>query len=301
VVRVEVSAKYLVTQVPESAADDFWQRVQDGLVDIAAQHVDWLEGPHELDNIPDWTHDAEAAHWYAAFWSRLADQMHSVPFNPLVGSIPSGAPALDGELNAGSKNLFKPIAEVMKSKSYRWGWSASAYSQELSQSASTEAGTSLRYRAIHDQCGLGTVPLVLSEAGQGPVGWKAREPPTTGAAYLAWLEWFDGQLQADAYLQGAALFELGAEGRYASYDLAPLAKDLGSWIRAASFPDAGVGDAGLATADAGSAGGGSGGLPAQSSGDYALPERGCGCSGSGAASLPLAALLLALAVRGRRC
>ncbi len=302
VVRVAVSAKYDVAADPAASAKSFWLTMQGSLGGIQPATVDWLEGPHGFDNIPDWSKDATAAAWVATFWSNLADQMHASQFTPLVGSIPSGAPALNGEISAGSTNLFKPIAEAMAKKTYLWGWSYQAYSPTLKESAPLEAATSLRYRAIHDECALGSTPLVLTEAGEGPTtGWKAAATP--GATYLAWLEWFDGQLYLDPYVQGAALFQLGNQGTYESFDLSALSSDLGQWIQSAAFPDAGLVDGGPRDAGGGdggsSGGGGSGNTGVPSGSGYELPAKSCGCSGAGAAAAPMAALA-ALALRRRR-
>jgi hypothetical protein len=303
VLRVTVSVQYDTTsRLPETAADDFWGRMQGSLGGIEPQTVDWLEGPHETDQIP-WTRDLTAAQWYASFWSRLSDSMHAAQFNPLVGSIAVGTPALDGDLGQGSTNLFKPIAEAMKKKSYPWGWSYHAYSAGLSQSASVEKNTSLRYRIIRDECALGGVPLILGEVGQGPVGWLSHQPPTSSSAYLAWLKWFDGQVQQDPEVEGAALFQFGDTVTYKSFDLAALASDVSLWIATASLPDAGTSDAGTsdggaAGSDAGGSGGSSSTVPVVGSG-YVPPAHGCSCSGADAACLPLVGLL-ALALRGRR-
>lgn len=300
-VRVAVSSKLDATSAPETAAQTFWSAMQQGgLGGIVPATVDWLEGPHGFDNVPDWSEDAAAAAWVAAFWSRLADLMHGSQFNPLVGSIPSGAPALDGELAAGSTNLFKPIADEMKKKTYRWGWSYQAYSPILSWETAVQAASSLRYRAIHDQCGLGEIPLILTEVGRGPMGWK--EAGTSSATYLAWIEWFDGQLQLDSYVQGAALFQFGDQVASATFELGALALDLGRWIQSPSFPGAEVADAGSdgGQVSSGDAGGGAASFsaPAQASGYDLPPASGCGCSSPGAA-VPAAAAA-ALSLRRRR-
>lgn len=299
-VRASVSAKFDSTSDPSAAAQSFWLTMQGSLGGVAPATIDWLEGPHGFDNVPDWSKDAAAAAWVASFWSRLADLMNEAQFHPLVGSIPSGAPALDGQLAAGSTNLFKPIADEMKKKTYRWGWSYQAYTASLIRETALQAASALRYRAIHDQCALGDTPLVLTEAGQGPSsGWGALG--TSSANYLAWLQWFDGELQLDSYVVGAALFQFGDRGTYASFNLGDLAADLGRWLQDPSFPDAGnpARDGGSGGGGDGGGNGGSGNSGLPSVPGYELPARGCGCSSAGALAAPAAALA-ALVLRRRR-
>jgi MYXO-CTERM domain-containing protein len=290
VVRAEIVVTYATqTTTASAAADDFWGRLQATLLDIQPQNVDWLEGPHEVEQLPDWTASAANAQWVADFWSRLADLMHAVPYKPLVGSIPSG-------LASGSIGYFKTISDAMKQKSYTWGWSYHAYSPTLAQSTSAEASTSLLFRTIRTQCALAGFPLILTEVAQGPVGWKARG--TNGLDYLNWFEWFDGQLQLDADVRGAALFQFGASPRFASFDLAGLGSQLGQWLETASFPDAGVGDGGTTGGRDAASGTGSTGQVGPGEG-FVAPTYGCSCTAAEAWSLPLWALL-AVGIRRRR-
>jgi MYXO-CTERM domain-containing protein len=243
-VYVDGSTHYSTSQDAASAAADFWSKMQGGLSGLSAADVDWLEGPNELDNLEDWYHDAGKAQWFASFWSSLADRMNSAGWHPLVGSVAVGNPALDGELGAGSANAFKVVADAMKAKSYRWGWSYHGYTQNMSTDVATELWLSLRYRTIRDQCGLQGVPIVLTEGGRdNGGGWQGY---ASGAAFLAWLEWFDARMGEDSEVAGVTLFQVGEHGQWNSFDLGPIASDLAAYLTSVpgaagcSSPDAGT-------------------------------------------------------------
>jgi len=323
-VYVDGATRYATTAGAAASADDFWSKMQPGLSGIAPSQVDWVEGPNELDNLPDWYHDLPTANWFASFWSRLADLMDAAGYHPLVGSIAVGNPAMAGENGAGSPNYFSPIAAAMKSKGYLWGWSYHAYTKDLTQDPAQEIWYSLRYRNTLAQCALGGVPLVLTEGGQDiPTGWQGRG--TTAAAFLGWLEWFDARMQEDPEVVGVTLFQVGEHGTWQNFDLGPVAAALAAYL-AQTRPDGGAGDAGLSPdagpADAGrpdagsfDAGGPDGGAdagPADAGDPGAFdgggpggggmePARGgCGCGGSGLPAAAVTLALLGLMVRGKR-
>ena len=124
-------ATYVVANDPVASANDFWSKMSaQGLSAIShPAEIDWLEGPNELDNLPNWYNDAASAMWVASFWSSLADLMHGAGYNPLVGSLVSGQPS--------PVTTFGPVATAMKSKAYKWGWSYHAYTF----GATTDVGT----------------------------------------------------------------------------------------------------------------------------------------------------------------
>lgn len=151
--------------------------------------IDWLEGPNELDNLPNWYNDPTTANWVASFWSTLADLMHNAGYNPLVGSLVGGQPS--------PATVFAPLAAAMKSKAYKWGWNYHSYTFGATTSVSTETAYALYYRQVRDQNGLAGIPLVLSEGGYlttSSTGWQGR---LTNDQYLSWLKWFDAQLKQD--------------------------------------------------------------------------------------------------------
>jgi hypothetical protein len=221
------SATYTSSQSATADAENFW-----GL--MLAQGVpatnpappyefDWLEGPNELDNIPDWYGNATNAAWLATFWSELADLMHAAGYRPLVGSIAAGAPY--------PATLFGSIADTMNSKSYPWGWSYHAYTNHTAtENVATETPYTLGYRAIRDQNGLNGIPIVLSEGGAQWQGWL------TDSYYLAWLEWLDFELQKDPEVVGLTVWEEGDPAQYPLDDLAPIAVSLSDYFMAGHSP-----------------------------------------------------------------
>ncbi|MGI5862967.1 MAG: MYXO-CTERM sorting domain-containing protein, partial [Myxococcales bacterium] len=307
VVRVDVqlAEPYHATASAEAAADDYWRRMLSGLAGLDAQWVDWLEGPNEEEAMPGWTRDPAKAAWYAEFWSRLADLMTQSGFAPLVGAIPMGEPALGNELEPRSPNLFKPIAEAMKAKPYRWGWSYHAYSRNLSRDFCAELDRTLRYRRIRDECGLEGVPIVLSEAAMAAPGWLASG--TSNEAYMEWLRWLDARAREDSEVLGVALFQFGDKTTAKDFDLAKLEDELVAHLRSPPEPGERPDPDTCAPADptdptdpgddgpSGGTGAGGGMRPGVWD-----EGNGCGCSSSGTSSLLLLASLLFPLARRRR-
>ncbi|MGC4122197.1 MAG: hypothetical protein QM765_47975 [Myxococcales bacterium] len=186
-----------------------------------------------MDNLPDRTGNAAAAQWAAKFFAHFADLADAAGYPPLIGAIPSGKPALSGELGSGSENLFEPIATAMKAKSYRWGWSYHAFSTYLAHDSVLEAATTLRYRRIVSECGLELVPLVITATGQAG-GWL--NSSTSATAYLEWLDWLDAQLKQDGV--PAALFQFGDTA--SQYELAGIADGLVNLLTSTTSRDAGL-------------------------------------------------------------
>ncbi len=236
VVRVDVQlpAPYKTSDPAADSADDYWQRMQSGLAGLDARWVDWLEGPNEDEALPGWTQDPVKAAWYAEFWSRLADRMKQSGFTPLVGSIPAGEPALRNALEPDSKNLFSPVAEAMKAKAYRWGWSYHAYSRNLGRNFCNELDNTLRYRKIRDECGLDRIPIVLSEAAMAAPGWLASG--TSNEAYMQWLRWLDARAREDSEVVGIGLFQFGDKSTANDFDLANLEDELVAHLRSPPEP-----------------------------------------------------------------
>jgi len=297
VVRVDVTGvKYDTTMGATQSALDYWNHINGSLAGLSTYDVGFVEGPSELENLPDWTGDATVAKWVADFTSAFADHVNAAGFHPLVGAIPSGAPKLAGETGATSTNLFKPIATAMKAKTYPWGWSYHAFSASLSMDEATEAPDSLRYRRIRTECALEGIPLIITEAGQAAPGWRYRG--TLDQTYLDWFAWFDERLHEDADVVGAALYQFGGTS-HTSFELDTIAAGLAALI-AAPAPDAGPGkprDAGVvAGKDAGKTGGSSG--PRGGGGTPVEPDNGCSTAGLGTA--PALASLLAYALWRRR-
>jgi hypothetical protein len=223
-------------------ANDFWSRMWDSLqhlTDAEKQALDWLEGPNELDNLPDWYHDWNNAVNFGYFWDELATRMHQNGFNPLVGSIAVGNPCMRGECSRSDRNYFQPAADVVNARhgqGWRIGWSYHAYSQYLVQNVNDggEASWTFRYRAIRDQTGLAGIPLVLTEGGQdtdrrnshlispdprcdNQWGWQCRG--TSPDAYMGWLSWFDYRLEEDSEVVGVTIYQAGQSWDWWSFNI----------------------------------------------------------------------------------
>lgn len=285
---------YDTTKDAATSADGYWNLINGSLAGTSPLVVRWIEGPWEVEALPDWTADETAAAWVATFYSKLADRISAAGYEPLVGSIPAGKPKLAGELGAGSPNLFKPIADAMKAKTYAWAWSYHAFSTDLSQDATKAAADSLRYRRIRDECDLRAVPLILSAAGQEPA-WKLGA--TSAQAYLDWLFWLDDRLREDGTVVGSALYQFGGTtGVPLGYSLQDLAADLASHLKSPGS-DAGDGDGGPGDAAAPRDAAKSGGT--NTSHGVSVEDSG-GCATAGVQAAPAVALLLGLALWIRR-
>jgi hypothetical protein len=221
-------ATYSGADDPASSATDFWNKMSTQGLSAAgpSNQIDWLEGPNELDNLPDWYNDPTTANWVAAFWSTLADLMHNAGYNPLVGSLVAGQPS--------PVTVFAPLAAAMKSKAYTWGWSYHPYTFGATMSVSTESAYGLYYRQVRDQNGLAGIPLVLSEGGYltpNSTGWQGR---LTNDQYLSWLKWFDAQLKQDPEVSGLTIFQVGNTTDWQSFDLTPIAHELANYLTTGS-------------------------------------------------------------------
>jgi hypothetical protein len=231
ILRVYVStsmAAYSAADDPASSANDFWNKMLTQGLSAAgpSNQIDWLEGPNELDNLPDWYNDSTAANWVASFWSTLADLMHDAGYNPLVGSLVAGQPS--------PAPIFAPVAAAMKSKAYKWGWSYHPYTFGATTSVSTETAYALYYRQVRDQNGLAGIPLVLSEGGYltpSSTGWQGQ---LTNDQYLSWLKWFDAQLKQDPEVSGLTIFQVGNTTDWQSFDLTPIAQELANYLTTGS-------------------------------------------------------------------
>jgi MYXO-CTERM domain-containing protein len=301
VVRVRSTKKFTVADDPVQAATAYWNTINGDLATVTGRGV-WLEGPNEVENIPDWTGSAANAEWAAKFFAGFADLASGAGYAPIVGAIRSGSPKLAGELTAGSENLFKPIATAMKAKAYPWGWSYHAFSAELVHSSFAEADTTLRYRRIRTECALQGIPLFITAAGQGAPGWL--KAGTTPAAYLEWMDWLDARLEEDSDVQGAALYQFGGTaGTEPDYALASVADGLVALLASTAARDAGIDaeppDASSKPAAGRDASSGGGGHIPPGGGGVPAPER-QGCSTVGAGSGTALAALAAYLFRRRR-
>ena len=221
-------ATYTPADDPAASANDFWNKMAAQGLSLAGppSNIDWLEGPNELDNLPNWYNDATAASWVASFWSTLADLMHNAGYNPLVASLVGGQPS--------PVAMFAPLATAMKSKSYKWGWGYHSYTFTASTDVGTENAYALYYRQVRDQNGLAGIPLVLSEGGYltpSSTGWQGQ---LTSAEYLSWLKWFDAQIKSDPEVLGFTIFQVGNNTDWQSFDLTPMAQDLATYLKTGS-------------------------------------------------------------------
>lgn len=223
-------------------ADDFWNRLWNDLQHLSAAEkssLDWLEGPNEVDNLPDWYHNWDKAVNFAYFWDQLATHMHNNGFNPLVGSIAVGNPCMIGECPQSNRNYFQPVTDVIKAKhdqGWRIGWSYHGYSQFLVKNTDDEGEQSwtFRYRQTRAETGLEGIPIILTEGGQdtdrgrrdliigdsrceGQWGWQCRG--TSAQDYMDWLAWFDRQMQSESDVLGATLYQAAQSDDWWSFNI----------------------------------------------------------------------------------
>jgi hypothetical protein len=232
VVRFYTTVQYHLQDNPEASAADFWARVLwpplSRLSEDDLQLIDFLEGPNEGDNTPAWG-SVENATWFGRFWAALAVIMQSNGFLPCVGSIAVGNPPgsvqeMEAELEAFTPALYA-VLDGGGALSYH------AYSIQYTTDEAVESWYSLRYRRFYDffsrqHPDLTAVPLILTEGGVGPDGWKSG-----GAGkFENWLTWFDAEISQDGYVWGVTLFEIGDPQGWPTYDLEPVAGWLANYL-----------------------------------------------------------------------
>lgn len=233
--RVDVGGPYYARASwpdPIAAADHFWwnfvfQDLSHSGIDKSL--VNWVEPENELDHIDNWYGSTTAAQWGAQFFGRLAEQLHVDGWNPMIGSIATGNPALNSDIGGGG--AIKPLLDVLKSKSYRIGWSYHAYGNSISEG--DPSWTLYRYRKmIADNPDLKNYSLVLSEGGLDSPGWQ--QQGITGDQYLTWLKGVDAQIKNDASVVGMTLFILSDGPQFKPWAVDPIASSLATYINGGS-------------------------------------------------------------------
>jgi hypothetical protein len=198
--------------------------------------VDYLESDNECDaghcwfaaGDPTYAPSVAAMADYATFLEQWIARAEQHGFRPLVGNLSVGTPAGnidDCAAGDGALAFGALVPALLAARDAGGGWGYHGYTDQWSQDAA--AGMMpykpFRYRkliACHPE--VATVPLVLTEAGFDLGG----NPDAHGylvnggwAAYGPWLAWFQGQLDLDAYLVGAALFAFAPPGSWSSFRL----------------------------------------------------------------------------------
>jgi len=247
---------------PSDAAAHYWNGIKAEASRIGAGRIDWLEGPNEGESYA-WAYGSAAdAQAFADFWSILADRMHAAGFRPLVGSIGVGGPAQGDLPGAAACGNMRPLADMLRAKSYPIGWSYHAYSDATAsdvgarpdRDAGMDPWTIFRYRIIVSDmaaCTFGGVshdirgiPLVITEGGIDGVagGWKNRG--ITASQYLGFLKRWDAELARDPDVVGATIWQVGNVTDWVAFDLTPLYSGLAMHLRGGSYPRGGWLDAG---------------------------------------------------------
>lgn len=223
---------YAITDNPVASAQDYWTRALKPALDKLSasdkQLFDYMSGPVEYNNTPEWK-DSASAQWYGTFWSQLADLIHQAGMKPNLGEIPVGNPEIT------NLNILMPpvLAALRKIRDYGGVWSYHAYTLQYTTDTGAEVWYSLRYRQIYtylsqNYADLASMPMILTEAGvdqtgdPGTSGWQKRGD---AAKYEAWLSWFDGEIKKDSYVIGATIFQSG-DTYWSSFNIEPIA----SWF-----------------------------------------------------------------------
>ncbi|UCC62330.1 MAG: hypothetical protein JSV36_16365 [Anaerolineae bacterium] len=245
-----------IGQTPLEAAQQFvsdqWPTYE------ANPDITYWEGHNE----PVWVSKEDMA-WYAQFEVERMRLMADEGLKCVIGNFSTGTPELD------FWPAFLPALEAVKehqailglheySCPWMW-WLTGKHQLDPGADEGDEGLTTLRYRKVYRQHlipnGLGDVPLVITECGIDPlVGHK---PPEVGVGgtwkdlgdfwsqhdnkpdkadyYFEQLRWYDGELQKDDYVVGAALFTWGSfKGTWRKFDVAgtPVARKLIDHARA---------------------------------------------------------------------
>ena len=249
VVRIYSPKMYALTDNATASAGDFWTNIlQQSLNTISASDrslIDYLEGPNE-GQTPTLGYPAsaplQASQWFNQFWTNLTPKIAAAGYEPCIGSIAVGNPG--GSLSEMQSYLAAFVPALRQAKAAGGAWSYHAYTINYTTDTGDEFYYSLRYRQFYSYfasafADLNTMPLILTEGGvdssgdPATSGWQARG---STANYERWLNWFDQQMQQDAYVIGCTLFENGDPGGWSSFDLEPIAGWLKTYLISPSSP-----------------------------------------------------------------
>jgi hypothetical protein len=249
IVRIYSPKTYSLANDATASAGDFWTNIlQQALNSISPSDralIDYLEGPNEGQtptlgypgNAP-----LQASQWFNQFWTNLTPRIVAAGYKPCIGSIAVGNPG--GTTAEMQSYLAAFVPALRQSKAAGGAWSYHAYTINYTTDVGTEIWYSLRYRQFYSYFAsafpdLNTMPLILTEGGvdfsgdPSTSGWQARGSQED---YERWLNWFDRQMQQDAYVMGCTLFENGDPGGWSSFDLEPIADWFKNYLSPTSAP-----------------------------------------------------------------
>jgi hypothetical protein len=250
VVRIYSPKQYTLSDDATVSAGDFWTNIlQHSLNTISASDralIDYLEGPNE-GQTPTLGYPSgsalQASQWFNQFWTNLTPRIVAAGYKPCIGSIAVGNPG--GSTSEMQSYLAAFVPALRQAQAAGGAWSYHAYTISYTTDVTAELYYSLRYRQFYSYFSsafpdLASLPLILTEGGvdfsgdPNTSGWQARG---TQADYQRWLNWFDHQLQQDAYVVGCTLFENGDPAGWSSFDLEPICGWLKNYlIGPASLP-----------------------------------------------------------------
>ncbi len=230
--------KYTLGNDPTAAAEDFFATVISPAIQKLGgnmSYFNYLEAPNEFDNTLGWD-SLENVSWLNGFWLRLIELNKSAGIKTCATSIPVGNPPGSYEEIKNKMETFSGALTKMKETGSAFCYHA--YTLNYSTNTGTENYSSLRYRMLHQimgevNGGFSSIPFVLSEAGVDKEGnpktsgWQAQG---SASKYESWLAWFDKEMNNDAYVIGATLFQIG-DGHWSSFDLEPIANWLANYIK----------------------------------------------------------------------
>jgi len=225
--------KYSLNDNPVTMANEFFQSVIGPALNSLGddkKYFDYIETPNELDNTPGWETNNNVV-WLSKFWEKLIELDSQVGIRTCIASIPVGNPPGSREEIKSKMQSFS--SALSKAVINNGAFCYHAYSLNYTTDVNQEIYSSLRYRTIHEVIGeidpgFSTLDFILSEAGIDRAGnpqtsgWQLRGD---GTQYTNWITWFDREMNKDAYVLGATLFQIG-DSNWSSFDLEPIA----GWI-----------------------------------------------------------------------
>lgn len=223
---------------------DFQNALTSGVTDMAAyaadfvaRHLDQYRANVGVDyweahNEPVFENEAKMA-LYGQFEAERVRQMAAHGFRCAVGNFAAGNPPFE------QWNEFFPALQAVKEHGGALALHEyAAPTMDFGYDPATDDGSlTLRYRRVYRQVIPPElhVPIVITETGiDGLVsterigsGWqdfigvwnKIPLDPDAFWAYMDQLQWYDEQLQADAWVIGASIFVAGGQGHFGSYEI----------------------------------------------------------------------------------
>jgi PKD repeat protein len=215
---------------PGQRAQEWWSRNRDRI--LGAPAVDYWEGYNEPG-----VGELAQVQWYAQFEAARVNVLAENGRKACIGNFSTGTPDVN---EPAVWPAFYPAIDAAMAHGGILG--LHEYGTPMQQHFEGDVASGLgwlcgRYRRVYQGFLVPdsrVLPLAITETGVDGAcpGWQSCYDE---AQYLDQLKWYDGVLRQDAYVLGAAIFQLEIPGWYA-FDISPLMPELTEYVRGQQGP-----------------------------------------------------------------